>query len=74
MKLVNLYEAKTHLSRIVDEAVAGESIVLARAGKPLVKLVPVRDWKPSDAFGMDRGLFALPSDFDETPDDFSDYI
>ncbi|MGB9650870.1 MAG: type II toxin-antitoxin system prevent-host-death family antitoxin [Candidatus Cybelea sp.] len=52
MKLVNLYEAKTHLSRIVDEAVAGESIVLARAGKPLVKLVPVRDWKPSDAFGM----------------------
>jgi len=42
MRKVNLYEAKTHLSRLVDEALAGEEIVIARAGKPLVRLTPCR--------------------------------
>lgn len=40
MKTINIQAAKTHLSRIVDEVVAGEEIVLAKAGKPLVRLVP----------------------------------
>ena len=40
MKVVNIQEAKTHLSRYVDEAAAGEEIVVAKAGKPLAKLVP----------------------------------
>jgi len=40
MKQINIQAAKTHLSRIVDEVVNGEEIVLAKAGKPLVKLVP----------------------------------
>ncbi len=38
---VNIYDAKTHLSRLIDRAAAGEDIVIARAGKPLVRLVPV---------------------------------
>ena len=38
---VNLYDAKTQLSRLVDRAIAGEDIVIARAGKPAVRLVPV---------------------------------
>ena len=42
MRKVNLYEAKTNLSRLVDEALAGEEVVIARAGKPLVRLVPCR--------------------------------
>ena len=41
MKTVNMHQAKTHLSRLVEEAVAGEEIVIARAGKPLVRLVAV---------------------------------
>ncbi|MBI4545342.1 MAG: type II toxin-antitoxin system prevent-host-death family antitoxin [Gemmatimonadetes bacterium] len=41
MKKVNIHEAKTHLSRLVEEAVRGEDVVIARAGKPLVRLVPV---------------------------------
>jgi prevent-host-death family protein len=73
VKPINLYEAKTHLSRIVDRALAGEPIVLARAGKALVKLVPVREWKPSDSFGIDRGLFTIPKDFDQTPEEFAEY-
>jgi prevent-host-death family protein len=42
MRKVNLYEAKTHLSRLVDDALAGEEIVIARSGKPLVRLTPWR--------------------------------
>lgn len=41
MKIFNMHEAKTHLSRLVEEAAAGEEIVIARAGKPLVRLVAV---------------------------------
>jgi prevent-host-death family protein len=41
MKTLNIHEAKTHLSRLVEEALAGEDIVIARAGKPLVRLVAV---------------------------------
>jgi len=41
MKTVNMHEAKTHLSRLVEEAAAGEEIVIARAGKPIVRLVAV---------------------------------
>lgn len=74
MKTVNIYEAKTHLSRLVDEAQAGEEIVLARNGTPVAKIVPVAKKKPSDAFGMDRGLFTIPDDFDEPLDDFKDYM
>lgn len=42
MRKVNIYEAKTTLSRLVDEALAGGDVVIARAGKPLVRLVPCR--------------------------------
>lgn len=41
MKTVNMHEAKTHLSRLVEEAAGGEEIVIARAGKPLVRLVAI---------------------------------
>jgi prevent-host-death family protein len=41
MKTVNLHAAKTHLSRLVDDAVAGQVVVIAKAGKPMVRLVPV---------------------------------
>ena len=43
--LINVHEAKTHLSRILDRAHRGEEIVLAKAGKPYVRLVPVRSTK-----------------------------
>jgi prevent-host-death family protein len=41
MTTVNMHEAKTHLSRLVEQAARGETVVIAKAGKPLVKLVPV---------------------------------
>ncbi|MFM7376030.1 MAG: type II toxin-antitoxin system Phd/YefM family antitoxin [Chthoniobacterales bacterium] len=41
MKVLNIHQAKTHLSRLVEEAVGGETVVVAKAGKPMVQLVPV---------------------------------
>ena len=73
MKTVNLYEAKTHLSRLVGEATRGERIVIARHGTPLVELVPLKRRRRSEAFGMDRGVVSMAPDFDETPSDFEDY-
>ena len=46
MRTVDIHEAKTHLSRLVEDAAAGEEIVIAKAGKPMVKLVPVERGRP----------------------------
>jgi prevent-host-death family protein len=60
---VNVHEAKTHLSRLLRRVAAGEEILISRAGRPVARLVPVRDRKPR-RLGLDRGLFEVPDDFD----------
>ncbi len=69
-EIVNIYDAKTHLSSLVERAAAGENIVIARAGKPLVRLVPVDedDRKPRES-GQLRGLPMPESFFDPLPED-----
>ncbi len=73
MKQVNIYEAKTHLSLLIGEALGGEDVVVARNGEPLVRLVPVKQRKPSDAFGIDRGKVWISPDFDNDSRRFKDY-
>lgn len=63
MAEVNVHEAKTHLSRLLVRVAAGEEIVIARAGKPVAKLVPVEP-RPQRILGQDEGLFEVPDDFD----------
>ncbi len=67
MRTVNMHEAKTHLSRLVEEAARGEPFVIARAGKPLVKVTALDD-RPVDTskrFGFMAGQgFEVPDDFD----------
>ena len=62
---VNLYEAKTHLSRLVERAAQGEEIVIAKAGRPMAKLVPYREpagrREPADLLG----LTYIAEDFDD---------
>jgi prevent-host-death family protein len=58
-----MHEAKTHLSRLVDEAVRGEPFVIARAGKPLVKVTVVDAPEPVRT-GFLKGAFTVPDDFD----------
>lgn len=63
MKTVNMHEAKTHLSRLVEAAAAGESFVIARAGKPLVKVMRLDGDQPR-RLGFMQGQFSVPEDFD----------
>jgi prevent-host-death family protein len=67
-ELVNLYDAKTQLSRLIDRAAAGEDIVIARAGKPVVRLVPVEDAVPRQP-GLLKGLAVPDALFDPLADD-----
>ena len=61
---VKMHEAKTHLSSLVARAVAGEEIVIARAGEPQVKLVPVSDKPmPRRQFGALKGKISIPDSF-----------
>ena len=64
MKTVNLHAAKTHLSQLVDEAVDGQEVVIAKAGKPMVRLVPVVRESRRTGFGADRGALRVSKDFD----------
>jgi len=68
---VNLHDAKTHLSRYVDKALAGEEVVIARAGKPLVRLVPVETKPASRVGGFLRGQAVITADLKA---DFKDDI
>lgn len=68
MRQVNIHEAKTHLSRLADEAGAGETIILAKAGKPVAKIVPLEEPSPKKKeprkLGFLNGKFNVPDDFD----------
>ena len=67
-EIVNLYEAKTKLSQLVERAAAGESIVIAKAGRPLARLVPIaRD--RSVRIGSLRGRIRVPDDIDRVAED-----
>ena len=73
MKQVNLYEAKTHLSELVEQAARGEEIVIAKAGKPMVRLVAVGAEKPKRQFGFMKGQIWMAGDVDAPlPDDLLD--
>ena len=65
---MNVHEAKTHLSRLIDRAAAGEEIVVARAGKPVARLVALAEPRPPRVPGQLRGRITFAEDFDETPD------
>jgi prevent-host-death family protein len=64
-KTVNLYEAKTQLSRLVDEAAAGAEIVIAKSGKAKARLVPLENRRPTRAPGGWEGRIRIADDFDD---------
>lgn len=65
MQTVNIHEAKTHLSRFVDQAAAGEEILIARAGKPVARLVALASDKDRPRkLGLGKGRFKIPEEFD----------
>jgi prevent-host-death family protein len=70
MRKVNIHEAKTHLSRLVEEAAGGEEVVIARAGKPVARLVAARKARNKRVLGFMAGKLRIPDGFDAPlPDD-----
>ncbi len=64
MQTVNIHHAKTHLSRLVQEAARGREILIARAGKPIARLVPLAAGPRKKQFGLLKGRIRIASDFD----------
>jgi len=66
METINIHKAKTHLSRLVEEAAQGKSFIIAKAGKPMVKVSPLsdEDQKGLQKIGFMAGEISVPDDFD----------
>ena len=66
MRTINIHEAKTHLSRLVEEAVAGDSFIIAKAGKPkvMVTRLGAPTYSPKRRLGFLKGQIKVPDDFD----------
>ena len=65
---VNIHEAKTHLSRLLARVESGEEVIIAKAGKPVARIIPESYIEGERPSGMDKGLFTVPDDFDEESD------
>ena len=66
MELVNMHEAKTHLSKLVEKAAKGEGFIIAKAGKPVAKVTAIDSPEPDKQkrLGFLAGHFVVPDDFD----------
>jgi prevent-host-death family protein len=71
MEITNIHEAKSQLSKLVDRALRGEEVIIARAGKPMVRLVPVRESDAPRKGGQWKGKVRIAEDFDELPEDIA---
>jgi prevent-host-death family protein len=73
--VVNIHEAKTHLSRLLERVQAGEEITIAKAGKPIAVLTAFRDRRKPRIPGMDKGKVIIHADFDDPLPEFDpDYM
>jgi len=70
---VNVHEAKTHLSKLLERVAMGEEVIIAKAGTPVAKLVPVGKRPKKRIFGSARGEFTVPDNFNE-PDPEIEYL
>ncbi len=73
MTTLNVHAAKTQLSRLLDEVVAGKEVIIAKAGKPIARLVPYEAPRERRKLGTLAGQFRVPDDFDDPlPDEILD--
>ncbi len=64
MSSVNIYEAKTQLSKLIDRAANGEDVVIARNGRPVARLTALAEAMPAIRFGVLKGKISIADDFD----------
>ena len=69
---VNVHEAKTHLSRLLERVEAGEEVVIARAGRPIARLVPYRRLAEPRPLGIWRGQVTIGPEFDAVDEEIAD--
>jgi prevent-host-death family protein len=62
---VNIHEAKTHLSKLLERVAVGEEVIIAKAGTPVAKLVPLAQQPQTRIFGSAKGEFTVPDDFND---------
>jgi prevent-host-death family protein len=75
MDPINIHEAKTQLSKLIEAVEAGEEVIIARAGKPVARLVPFKPVKPVRMPGLMQGKIWISEDFnDPLPEDILDYF
>jgi prevent-host-death family protein len=67
--IINIHEAKTHLSRIVDEVAAGREVIIAKAGRPMARLAPLAGIPRPKKLGLLKGKLKVPDDFNKPLDD-----
>jgi prevent-host-death family protein len=72
--IVNIHEAKTHLSRLLERVQAGEQIIIAKAGKPVAILSPAEPRPPDRVPGIDKGVVVIHDDFDDPIPELEDYF
>jgi prevent-host-death family protein len=71
MAITDLHEATSQLSKLVERALAGEEVIIAKAGRPMVRLVPVRESDAPRMGGQWKGKVHIADDFDELPEDIA---
>jgi prevent-host-death family protein len=71
MTIANIHEAKSQLSKLVDRALQGEDVIIARAGTPVIRLVPISRSEAPRQGGQWKGKVRIAEDFDELPDDIA---
>jgi prevent-host-death family protein len=64
MATFNIHETKTHFSRLIERVMNGEEIIIARAGKPIARILPIRDNPAVRTPGLDKGKIIISEDFD----------
>ena len=74
MYQVNIHEAKTNLSKLIQRVMSGEEVIIAKGNKPLVKLVQLNSPKPERKLGTAAGLIEIADDFDTPIEDFAEYM
>jgi len=65
MKTVNIHEAKTHLSRLLEQVAAGEEIIIAKAGTPIARVVPISSRSKKRILDSEKGRVKVPKDFND---------
>ncbi len=74
MLQVNVHEAKTNLSKLIQKVIDGEEVIIAKGNQPIVKLVLIEKLKPKRQLGTAKGKITISDDFDEPLEDFKEYM